>query len=138
MLHMVSSIPARFLCVLGVVVAPSLLLASAGPAPAPPVRAALEPQAEGEANVPGFTAGPPPAEETDPAWLAEVTERLRLAELRRQDPAFYQTDGDRKSTALISPSTKLVLEKLAASLRQAAGIAPLPASVNPLDTLGPR
>jgi penicillin-binding protein 1A len=73
-----------------------------------------------------------------PDHPALIEERLRLAELRRQDPAFYQTDGDRKSTALISPSTKLVLEKLAASLRQAAGIAPLPASVNPLDTLGPR
>jgi penicillin-binding protein 1A len=69
---------------------------------------------------------------------ALIEERRRLAELRRQDPAYSQPDGETESTALISPSTKLVLEKLEATLRKAAGMVSSSEAVNPLETLGQR
>ena len=67
----------------------------------------------------------------------QTEERLRLAELRRQDPTLGLSDNDTTSTALISPATKDVLEKLAASLRATAGLADTN-SDNPLRQFGQR
>ncbi len=65
----------------------------------------------------------------------QIEERQRLAELRRQNPAFGQ-ESDEENTKLISPATLRVLEGLSTALREASGITE--ESDNPLEQIGRR
>ncbi len=68
----------------------------------------------------------------------QIEERHRLAELRRQNPTYGLQENNSTATKLISPPTLRVLEKLATSLRTAAGVTDDPLSDNPLATIGQR
>lgn len=68
----------------------------------------------------------------------QIEERQRLAELRRQNPSFGLQGDDDKTAKLIAPPTMKVLQKLAKSLRKAAGVPDGAAADNPLATIGQR
>ncbi len=67
----------------------------------------------------------------------QIEERERLAELRRLNPALGQVGDDGKGP-LISSATKRVLDRLASTLREAAGLPSETPPDNPLAQFGRR
>ncbi|HJU31377.1 MAG TPA: PBP1A family penicillin-binding protein, partial [Hyphomicrobiaceae bacterium] len=71
----------------------------------------------------------------------QVADQQRLSELKRTDPGLAQAQvaqAAQKPTSLMPDQTRAVLQKVAESLRQAAGLQPTPASVTPQPATAPQ